>query len=93
MTGADVWHATRYDDSLSFREHLQRIPGVPIDTIYQLFKENRDWSDNKMYWIPCKADPPGELLIYVDCITEEHPPWHYGEHGTNSPGKHSLTEP
>lgn len=42
MTGADDYHPMKYDDSLSFREHLHRLPKVPIDTIYQSFNNNRD---------------------------------------------------
>ena len=73
---------------------MQRIPDIPINTINQSFEYNRYWINNKKDWIFCKADPPGENpLIYADCITEEHPPWYHGEHGTNSPGKYSHTKP
>ena len=94
MTRADVWHPTKYNDSLSFREHLQRLPNIPIDTIYQLFDNKRDWIDNNRDWIPLRDDPPVENpLIYVDCIKEEHPPWHHGEYETDSPRKNSHSKP
>ena len=84
MNRADVWHPKKYDDSLSFQQHLQHLPNVPINTIYQLFNNKRNWIDNEIYWIPCKADPPGEHpLIYADCSKEEPPPWNHVEHRTN----------
>ena len=90
MTRADVWHTTKYDDSLSFRKHLERLSNL---TTYQSFDNERYWINNKRDWIQCKDDPPREYpFIYLDCSKEKPAPWHHWENRTDPLGKNSPGE-
>ena len=81
MTGACIWYPTKYNDSLSITEYLQRLPNASINTINQFL-------DNKGDWITFKADHSEyNPLIYMDFGKKEPPSWHHGYHGADPPWK------